>query len=192
MQSPYVACASLGPMLSDLFQRTFVTGLHSPNDRPSALEWVGRLVRTWDLLQPCPNARCTAKWFVLADPKDVRCPFCGTHLSTATAVLQLRREPAPGQWFGDSQLAVYHNLCLFKWHAFTDVLPGPDADRTPQAYFAMHQGQWIMVNQNLDSLTSPSGNPVPKGQAVVLKHGETFRLAPMAAALPWSWWVDGD
>jgi hypothetical protein len=177
MQNGYVPCASLGNMLSDLFQRTFVSGLHSPNDRPSALEWVGRLVRTWDLLQPCPNTKCAAKWFVLADPRDVRCPFCGTRPSTSTPVLQLRRERAAGQWLVDSQLAVYHNLCLFKWHAFTDVLPGPDADRTRQAYFALYQGQWILVNQNLDSLTSPSGNPVPHGQAVALKHGETFRLA---------------
>ena len=53
----------------------------------------------------------------------------------------------------------------------------PEADKTPQAYSAFHQGQWILVNQHLDSMTSAAGNPVPKGQAVVLKHGQSFRLA---------------
>src|SRR5262249_45147009 len=37
----YVSCASLGPLMHDLFQRTFVKGLHAPNLRPSALEWLG-------------------------------------------------------------------------------------------------------------------------------------------------------
>jgi hypothetical protein len=93
-------------------------------------------------------------------------------------LLRLRRERGPGQWLADGQLAVYHNLSLFKWHAFTDVLPGPDADRTPQAYFLLHQGQWLLVNQRLDGLTSPAGSPVPAGQAVVLRPGEAFALAP--------------
>jgi hypothetical protein len=176
-QPNYVPCANLGTNLADLFRRAFVNGLHAPNDRPSALEWVRGLVRTWDLLQPCPNARCAARWFVVGDPKDVRCPFCGTRPSMAVPLLKLRRERGAGQWLVDGELAVYHNLCLFKWHAFTDVLPGPDADRTPQAYFALHQGRWLLVNQNLDSLTSPSGNVVPRGQAVVLQPGQTFRLA---------------
>jgi hypothetical protein len=33
------------------------------------------------------------------------------------------------------------------------------------------------VNQNLTSLTSPGGNRVPQGQAVVLKEGAQIRLA---------------
>ena len=77
-EKTYVGCATLGPPLHDLFQRAFVKGLHAPNDRPSALEWVRGLVKTWDLLYPCPNQKCSHKWFVLADPKAVKCPFCGT------------------------------------------------------------------------------------------------------------------
>jgi serine/threonine protein kinase len=177
----YIPCTSLGPQLADLFQKAFVKGLHSPNDRPAALEWVRGLVRTWDLLQPCANNACPSRWYVLASSKDLRCPFCGGRPQCQGPLLHLRRERAPGQWLADTQLAVYHNLCLFKWHAFTDVLPGPEADRTPQAYFALHQGQWILVNQQLDSLTSPAGNAVPRGQAIVLRPGETFRLAAGAA-----------
>jgi serine/threonine protein kinase len=176
-QNPYVPCSNKGPLLNDLFQRAFVTGLHAPNARPSALEWVRGLVRTWDLLQPCANASCPHKWFVLAAPKDIRCPFCSTRSRSPVPQLQLRRERSAGQWVVDGQLAVYHNLCLFQWHVRTDILPGPDADRTPQAYFALHEGMWLLINQALDGLISPGGNPVPRGQAVVLRHGETFRLA---------------
>jgi len=176
-QTPYHPCTCLGSPLSDLFQRAFVAGLHTPNERPSALEWVRGLVRTWDLMLPCPNGSCWHRSFVLANSRDVRCPFCGARPATPIPLLQLRRERAADQWVVDGQLAAYHNLCLFKWHAFTDVLPGPDADRTPQAYFAWHQGQWILVNQHLDSMTSAAGNPVPPGQAVVLRHGDIFRLA---------------
>jgi serine/threonine protein kinase len=176
-QTPFVPYASLGASLADLFQRSFIKGLHAPNDRPSALEWVRGLVRTWDLLLPCEGPACSHKWFVAADPKVFRCGFCGAKPRGPAPLLRLRRERTPGQWLADSQLAVYHNLSLFKWHAFTDVLPGPDADRTPQAYFALHQGQWLLINQQLETLTSPTGNPVPAGQAVVLRHGESFRLA---------------
>jgi serine/threonine protein kinase len=173
----YVPYAALGSALADLVQRAFVQGLHAPNSRPSALEWVRGLVRTWDLLQPCPSRSCPARWFVLGDAKTLRCGFCGARPDCPAPLLRLRRERAPGQWVADSSLAVYHNLCLFKWHVFTDVLPGPDADRTPQAYFARHQGQWLLINQHLDSLTSPANNPVPAGQAIVLRRGEVFRLA---------------
>jgi serine/threonine protein kinase len=171
----YIPCSKLGQPLADLFQKTFVNGLHAPNDRPSGLEWVRGLVRTWDLLQPCPNSSCSHKWYIV-DPKDTRCPFCSARPAHKVPLLQLRRERSAGQWLDDSKLAVYHNLCLFKWHAFTNILPGPDADRTPQAYFAFHQGQWLLINQHLDTLQSPAGNPVPPGQAVVLRHGESFRL----------------
>jgi serine/threonine protein kinase len=175
-QTSYIPCAKLGTSLHDLFQRVFVNGLHSPNDRPSALEWVRGLVKTWDMLQTCANPSCGHKWFVL-DPKDLRCGFCGTRQRQPVPLLKLRRERNPGQWVADGQLAVYHNQWLFKWHVFTDVLPGPEADRTPQAYFALHQGQWLLINQKLQGLTTPAGNPVPAGQAVVLRHGETIKLA---------------
>jgi serine/threonine protein kinase len=175
-EAKYISCSTLGPALNDLFHRAFVKGLHSPNDRPAGLEWVRGLVRTWDLLQPCGNNACEWKWFILASPADVRCPFCGHRPERAVPVLQLRRQRGADQWLADGQLAVYHYLSLFAWHARTDVLPGPEADKTPQAYFAWHQGQWILVNQALGSLTSPAGNPVPPGQAIALRHGETFRL----------------
>jgi hypothetical protein len=174
---PFVPCSSLGRALNDLFQRSFVAGLHNPNDRPSALEWVKGLVKSWDLLIPCAGAKCAHKWFILSDPKNLRCPNCGTKVAGQVPLLKLQRSRGKDQWLADGELAVYHNLSLFKWHVFTDVYPGPDADKTPQAYFALHQGKWLLINQQLDTLKSASGNLVPKGQAVELKPGQSVRLA---------------
>ena len=172
-----IPCSVLGPHLSDLFMRAFVKGLHAPNDRPSAHEWERGLVKTWDMIFPCPNASCSHKWFILHDQANIQCAFCGTKPRGTIPILKLRKERPPGQWSMDSQVVIYHNIYLFKWHVFDNIFPGEEADRTPQAYCQFFQGQWILVNQNLASLTSPGGNRVPSGQAVILKHGAQIRLS---------------
>jgi len=68
----------LGPYLTPLVERAFITGLHAPGERPSAGEWEDALARTVDLLVPCGNARCEQKWFVLRSTPGQHCPFCGT------------------------------------------------------------------------------------------------------------------
>lgn len=172
-----IPCSALGPHLNDLFQRTFVAGLHAPNNRPGAIEWERALVKTWDMLYPCPNAGCSHGWFVLYDPKNVRCPFCGTRPQGTIPLLTLRTERRSGQWMPDGQFVIYNGARIFEWHAFSGKFPGEEADRTPQAYCVFHQGQWLMINQKLASLTSPGGNRVPPEQAVALTDGAQFRLS---------------
>jgi serine/threonine protein kinase len=172
-----VLSSALGPQLGDLFQRTFVAGLHAPNNRPAAIEWERGLVKTWDMLYPCSNSKCPHGWFVLYDFKNIRCPFCGTKPQGTIPVLKLRTERRPGQWMLDSQLVVYNNIPLFKWHAFSSIFPGEEADRTMQAYCVFHQSHWLLVNHALASLTSPGGNRVPPGQAVALADGAQIRLS---------------
>jgi serine/threonine protein kinase len=179
-EKEYVPCAALGPFLGDLFQRAFVKGLHSPGDRPTALEWVRGLIKTVDLLLPCDNRRCSHKWFVASETAALRCPFCQTMQKGPFPLLSLRAERRPGQWMPDGKLAVHHHLTLFKWHCYDNVFPGPDADRTPQAYCLFHQGRWLLVNQNLPSLTSPGGDRVAPESAVELKHGSQIRFAQEA------------
>jgi DNA-binding helix-hairpin-helix protein with protein kinase domain len=175
--SGYVPCSALGPLLNELFYRAFVKGLHSSNERPSAREWLNGLIKTWDLMMPCPNASCSHKTFVVGSDKLVACPFCGARPKGTIPLLKFRSERRPGQFLPDGQLVVYHNLSLFKWHAYDNVFPGPGVDRTPQAYCVWHQGRWLLVNQNLGTLTSPGGNPVPPMQAVELAPGVQFRLS---------------
>ncbi len=167
----------LGPHLTELFTRAFVTGLHAPDGRPSAQEWERGLVKTWDLIFPCANNSCTHKWFVVRASGKLRCSFCGSKPTTTIPILKLRKEGRPGQWLMDGTVVIYHNTYLFKWHVFDNVFPGEEADRTPQAYCQFHQGQWILVNQNLTSLLSPANNRVPPQQAIVLKDGAQIRLS---------------
>lgn len=168
----------LGQELADLIKRAFVDSLLAPHKRPAAAEWERGLVKTWDLLVPCANTACTHQWFVLWDARDVRCPFCGTPYPKGTLpMLKLRSERRPGQWLQDGQLVVFHNQSLFAWHVFDNVFSGELADRTPQAYCVFHQGHWLLINQSLDSLTSPGGNRVPIGGAVELKDKTQFRLS---------------
>jgi len=175
-EAKYIPCSSLGPGISELFNRAFVDGLKDCNKRPTANEWVKALVKTWDQLYPCHNSRCTAKWYVLHNLKSPNCTFCGSKPALPVPVLKLRSEGLAGQWLPDGQVCVYHNLQIFRWHAYARQFPGPAADKTPMAYCIWHQGQWLLVNQNLPSLTSPNGSRVPIGQAIALKHGLTFRF----------------
>lgn len=168
----------MGPVLEDLFQRAFVDGLHNPNLRPTAMEWERGLVKTWDLLHPCGNPDCAARWFILHDPKRPVCPYCGTR---AKEVLRLRlKSPLrgrSGQWVPAGEVNVYDNMPLFKWHMLADVFPDEKADRELQAYICKYQGKWLLVNYAVQGMTSPGGNLVPTGRAVQLRDGAVFRAA---------------
>ncbi len=177
-ENPYVPCRILGPLLNDLFTRVFVDGVRDPNRRPTANEWLNGLIKTWDWLHRCSNAKCPAGWFVLHDPKQVCCPFCKARPARNIPVLQFEVETGPGKPpKADGHLVIYDQISLFKWHAFSRMFPGPDTDRTPQAYCVWHQGQWLLINQQLKSLTSPSGSVVPPGQALALTDGAKFRFS---------------
>lgn len=174
LKIPYTA---LGPDLKKLFDRAFITGLHSPQNRPAAIEWERGLMKTWDLLIPCKNTYCPSHWFILHDKNNLKCPFCNSKPQSKIPLLKLRSQRRPGNWIVDGQLVVYHYLSLFKWHAFDNIFPGENADKTPQAYFVFYQGKWLLINQNLTKLTCPAGNLVTPGKAIELKDGETFRLS---------------
>jgi hypothetical protein len=172
-----VPCSALGPELHNLFRRAFVDGLHTPNLRPTAIEWERALIRTWDLFFPCINQHCSHRWLILWDEKNVRCPFCGQTSRGTIPTLNLLKEGPRGQWKSDGRLTVYPDIHLFKWHAFDNVFPGEEADRVPVARCVYEHGMWKLENKSLSSLTSPGGSRVPIGQGVQLKEGVQFRLS---------------
>ncbi len=181
-----VQIKDLGPVLERLFLRAFVDGLHNPDERPTALEWEKGLVKTWDLLQPCENPLCAAKWFVLYDTRNPVCPFCGHRVKPENIVrlhLKSQMRTNPGQWIGAGEVNVYHNMPLFKWHVLANTFPDEKTDRDLMAYVCKFNGQWLLVNQNIQGMTSPSGNLVPVGQAVLLKNGAVFRISNEAKGL---------
>jgi len=168
----------MGADLEQLFLRAFVDGLHNPPLRPSAMEWERGLVRTWDLLHKCSNPRCEQKWFVLYDTDKPVCPFCGTRITDRNIVrfkLYSEVRGHAGEWRKHSELDVVNNTPLFKWHMQSNVFADEKADKSLQAYVCCHNGDWFLINRAAEGMLSPSGNPVPVGQAIRLHDGTAFR-----------------
>lgn len=170
----------MGPYLEDLFLRAFVDGLHCPENRPAAIEWEKGLVKTWNLLHPCENPDCAAKWFVLHDVKCPVCPFCGTAVKRENILRLHLKSPVRGrygQWMDAGELDAYDGMPLYKWHLLANTFPDEKTSREMQAYIRRYRGQWLMVNQRVRGMASPHGDAVPPGQAVVLRDGALFRAS---------------
>ncbi|BCM92271.1 hypothetical protein IAD21_04150 [Abditibacteriota bacterium] len=171
-----------GPFLAPLFVRAFVEGLHDPDLRPDAGEWERALVKTTDLLYPCPNPSCQSRWFVF-DPAQKRCPWCNTQVKGPVVILNFYREGNRGQFKNDNaRLVVFHHQRLFAWHIYDNQYAGERADRTPQAYFALQDGQWWLVNQSSEAMVVVKGSQTPNkllapGEGEVLHDGAQIRLS---------------
>jgi len=175
-----VTIHDLGPYLESLFVKVFSVGLHSPKERPTAMEWEQGLLKTWNLLYPCENPDCSAKWFIMHDVHNPVCPFCGRKIQKQEIVkftLNKELKGRSGQWIKNDDLVVYHNMPLFQWHVFSNIFADEKADRELQAYVVKFQGEWLLVNQRIKSMRSPSGNLVAPGKAIQLKDGISFRIS---------------
>lgn len=178
-QNLNITVHDLGPHLEQLFMQAFVDGLHSPKRRPQAMDWERGLVKTWDMLYPCENPNCREQWFVLHDIDRPVCPFCGKRVNSEIVKIKFKKElrGKSGQWMPSGELIAYNNYPLFSWHIYSNVFADEKADRDLCAYVVKHQGNWLLVNQKIKGMRSPSGNLVPPGQAVLLKNGTVFRLS---------------
>lgn len=175
-----VTIHDLGPELEKLFLRAFVDGLHDPSKRPTAFEWEKALVDTWDLLQPCPNPDCDRHWFVMHDPKSPVCPFCGARVPEDDVIqLQLKQQSRgrDGQWRPARTLNVYDGLVLIPWHVYSNRFPNERTGREMMGYVRKHEGRWVLVNESIPGMTSPSGSPVPPKHAITLEDGAEFRIS---------------
>jgi serine/threonine protein kinase len=168
----------LGPYLPKLIHQAFVDGLHNPHARPTSDAWEKALYLSSDILIPCESKSCEDKWFLYVDGEKPRCPSCGWQLLKQTPVLEFHYSPRAGQFRPEGHsLVAWNNRTLHRWHVFRNVRPVEGVDQEVQAYVAFYQNQWILINKNLESLVSPRGNPVPKGQACALKDGDEVRLS---------------
>jgi uncharacterized Zn-finger protein len=99
-----------GPYLKELFDQAFVTGLHNPNNRPTADAWEQALIKTNDLKLQCSNAKCDQKWFIYNNTKNTNCPFCGTKYNHSIPVLDFFYQFRPNVWKPENQrLVIYNN-----------------------------------------------------------------------------------
>ena len=179
LRVPYT---KLGPYLSPLFERAFGEGLHGPNARPDAGSWEQALVKTTDLLHPCPNVNCPQKWFVF-DVADKRCPWCETPIRGQVPLLNFYREGSRGQFKSDNhRLVVWQHQRLLPWHIYDNQYAGERADKTPQAYFAIQNGEWWLINQAREAMVAVAGANVPNkliatNEGEILCDGMQIRLS---------------
>ncbi|MBD5641225.1 MAG: kinase [Desulfovibrio sp.] len=178
-QLPYTLC---GPYLSELFERAFIEGLHSPASRPAAADWETALVKTIDLIQPCQNPACAEKWFVFDNKLKPKCPFCGTPYTRQLPVLNLYWSPTAGKFKPENhRLMVYDKQSLYMWHVSRMISPnektGPE-HRKPAGDFHFHNGRWILINRSLPQMYDKSEDKkIEPGEAVSLEDGKKILLS---------------
>lgn len=178
---PYTIC---GPYLKDLFDRAFIQGLHNPSLRPTAQDWETALVKTTDLMQPCQNPACEAKWFVFDNTTRPRCPHCGTEYHGQLPVLNLYYSPSKGTFRPENyRLMVYDKQSFYLWHANRYVTPNErikSDDKRPVGDFHFHNGQWILINRRLPDMWDVTGDTkrqIKPGEYVELTEGRKILLS---------------
>ena len=173
-----IPATALGSALTTLFYKAFVSGLHAPNNRPSAYQWEKALIKTWYLLYPCSNLNCKQQWFVIRKKQNrIICPFCETPIKTAFPILKILNKKLVLQW----ELVVYDGQCLLSWHVYDNIYPAEhnNIDKTVQAYCVFYQGKWLLINKALTSMIS-QGQRVDINKAVELKVGVQIQLSQAA------------
>ena len=175
---PYSIC---GPYLKQLFDKAFIEGLHNPPMRPTADEWLTALVKTTDLIQPCQNPKCEAKWFVFDNSTRPRCPFCGTEYHGQLPVLNFYYSPKTGTFKPENyRLMVYSKQSLYMWHVNRFIFPNEkltSEEKKPVGDFHFHNGKWILINRRLPGLwDKDSDTKIEIGQAIELTEGKKILL----------------
>jgi serine/threonine protein kinase len=170
-----------GPLLSDLFHRAFVTGLHSPQERPTPSEWENALVRTIDMVQPC-SAKCEAGWYVFDNTTTPSCPHCGAPYKGKLPVLNLYSSRHSGSYQPDNhRVMVWDGQSLFPWHVSRLIFPNehlPQQQRKRVGYFQLHQGDWYLVNEGMPQMYDlATKKDVAIGEHVKLSDGSQYLLS---------------
>lgn len=178
-QIPYTVS---GPYLTELFNKSFIDGLHDPGKRPSANDWETALVKTVDLIQPCQNAACSHKWYVFDNTTKPQCPFCHTPFSGKLPVLNLYSARQGGSFRPDNhRLLVWPGQSLYAWHANNMIAPNerltPEQTRR-KGYFVLHHERWWLVNEGLPDLTAAAAKTaIPIGGKIELSDGAQILLS---------------
>lgn len=173
-------CEITGPFLSKLFHRAFEDGLHNPKQRPSASEWEEGLMKTYDLVTPCENAKCSEKYFVLNKAKT--CPFCGQKLDYQLPVFEVYYQNK-GQWLPMKKKQYGgKDKQLHKWHfysncTFNELLP--KEDRKTIAFLRLYRGKWYFYNlgmKDLELIDEGTSSTIPAdSKPIEIKQGMEFR-----------------
>ena len=170
-----------GPLLSTLFKKAFVDGLHSPHERPTPSEWENAIIRTMDMIQPC-SKKCEMSWYVFDNSMKPKCPYCNTAYSGKLPVLNFYSSRRSGSYHPDNhRLIVWDGQSLFPWHVNRNVFPNehlPNNQRKRVGYFQLHLGDWYLVNEDMPQLHDAiTHKNIPIGGNVKLVDGAQILLS---------------
>jgi len=117
---------TLTPTLQKLTERAFLEGLHNPNRRPSAREWINALSYALDELWRCSYCGQYFPYPHWVSPVQRRaCPFCGQRIAGSFPSVLLIYEPrSKGKYTFTQRYLVMGT----GWKLFDDVL---DSQRNP-------------------------------------------------------------
>ncbi len=168
-----------GPYLSKLIKRAFVDGLHDPDKRPTADDWERALIKTVDLIQPCGNEKCIAKWYIFDNSTKPVCPFCSTPYKGELPVINLYSDRGHGRFMSDDhRLMIYRDQSIYPWHVDRQIVPNErlnNKDNSRVGYCIHHKDNWLFVNQTLDNIVDYTDQnntkKINKGESVKLIDG---------------------
>ena len=168
---------TLGPHLTQLFNKAFIDGLHEPTKRPSPAEWEEALVRTLDLIQPCTNKNCPQKQFIFDNTGAPSCPVCKTPYTGKLPILDLYSKGADGNFRAlNRRLMVWDGQSVFPWHVDRSIFPNEnlaDANKKRVGYFQIQGGTWVLVNESLTDMSdAETKSPIPIGSSIKLETGK--------------------
>lgn len=175
------------PALQEVVRRTFVDGLHHPENRPTAVEWERALERMRDALVPCINQKCYLDKFVFHASRPV-CPACGQPVSGVKSVPLLSFYRPRGGFKGHFSSDLGHTLVgqpnrtLHLWHATGGLAGDPSVDGRPKAEFHLQKEKWYLKNVDLPDLSllgcGHGYQTVKPGQEIELSDGVRLLLGP--------------
>ncbi|WP_316839901.1 protein kinase domain-containing protein [Pedobacter gandavensis] len=171
-----------GPYLTELFNQSFITGLHHPNSRPTASIWEQAIAKTVDLMQPCQNKDCDQRWYVFDNTAKPQCPFCGSNHIGPLPMIDLYYQSEPGKWkMENHRIMIYHNQSLFQWHVNKNVIRNEnltDEQKKPVGYFSFFNDKWLFVNTSLNTLKDlTEGKTISPGEMIVLTEDKKILLS---------------
>jgi hypothetical protein len=170
-----------GEPLTKLFLRAFVEGLHDPNKRPSATDWIRGIEQTLAMVVPCNNKLCQQKTFAYFG--KYQCPFCGT---TSYSYPQGTFYSPTGM--GDSRtyapdgasITVVHGRTLGSWHESKigyENMSAKDSERPVKGRFIRTQTGWAFENIGFEGLIERGAKkPIPPGEKVEVVNNMQLQL----------------
>lgn len=174
---PYTVC---GPYLKELFDKSFIDGLHNPYSRPIADAWEDALAKTLDLLLPCPNPKCPKHEFAYDGLQKAVCPYCGTLYKETVPALDYFSSRNGVDYLPEKRtLIVRDGKELFEQHidksvAYNEKLTAKQRERV--GFFSKEGNDWVLHNERIKNLFDMTNQrPVPCGSEVKLT--ESLRLS---------------